>query len=100
MVLMGMDLPFAAIQRQIASGIDVIVHLGRLRDKSRKVLEIVEVLGYAEGEIQLQTLIQYQEKGEQKGNITGEWRNMHELVHRQKLEAAGYQKGRMDTDYY
>ncbi len=100
MVLMGMDLPLAAIQRQIASGIDVIVHLGRLRDKSRKVLEIVEVLGYAEGEIQLQTLIQYQEKGEQKGKITGEWRNMHELVHRQKLEAAGYQKGRMDTDHY
>ena len=36
----------------------------------------------------------------EKGKITGEWRNMHELVHRQKLEAAGYQKGRMDTDHY
>lgn len=46
MVLMGMDLPLPAIERQIASGLDIIVHLGRLRDKSRKVLEVTEVLGY------------------------------------------------------
>ena len=45
MVLMGMDIPLAAIRRQIASGIDIFVHLGRLRDKSRKVLKMVEVLG-------------------------------------------------------
>lgn len=51
MVLMGMDLPLAAIQRQIASGVDIIVHLGRLRDKSRKVLEVTEVLEYRDGEI-------------------------------------------------
>lgn len=44
MVLMGMDLPLGAVQRQIASGIDIIVHLGRLRDKSRKVLEVSEIL--------------------------------------------------------
>ena len=43
MVLMGMDLPLPAIQRQIASGLDIIVHLGRLRDKTRKVLEVTEV---------------------------------------------------------
>lgn len=46
MVLMGIDLPLPAIQRQIASGIDILIHLGRLRDKSRKVLKIMEVLGY------------------------------------------------------
>ena len=46
MVLMGMDLPLAAVRRQIASGVDVIVHLGRLRDKSRRVLEIVEIMGF------------------------------------------------------
>ena len=45
MVLMGMDLPIAAIRQQIASGIDLIVHLGRLPDKSRRVLEITEVCG-------------------------------------------------------
>ena len=44
MVLMGMDLPLSAIRNQIASGVDIIVHLGRIRDKSRKVLEITEVI--------------------------------------------------------
>ena len=56
MVLMGMDLPLPAIERQIASGLDIIVHLGRLRDKSRKVLEVTEVLGYWDGQIHLQTI--------------------------------------------
>ena len=51
MVLMGMELPLAAVRRQIASGVDIIVHLGRLRDKSRRVLEIVEILGFEDGEI-------------------------------------------------
>lgn len=50
-MLMGMDLPLGAVQRQIASGIDIIVHLGRLRDKSRKVLEVSEILDYQDGEI-------------------------------------------------
>lgn len=98
MVLMGMELPLPAIQRQIASGIDIIVHLGRLRDKSRKVLEVVEVLDYKDGEIKLQTLIQYQGMEEQDGMIIGEWRDVHELSHRQKLEASGYQKERMGID--
>lgn len=61
MVLMGMDLPLPAIQRQIASGLDIIVHLGRLRDKTRKVLEVTEVLGYWEEEIHLQTLYCFEE---------------------------------------
>lgn len=51
MVLMGMDLPLTAVRRQIASGVDLIVHLGRLRDGSRKVLEIVELTGMEQGEI-------------------------------------------------
>ena len=54
MMLMGIELPLIAIQQQIASALDVIIHLGRLRDKSRKVLEITEVLGYENGRIQLQ----------------------------------------------
>lgn len=90
MVLMGMELPLPAIQRQIASGIDVIVHLGRLRDKSRKVLEVTEVLGYQEGEILLRTLYKYEETGEKEGKIQGEWRKVHEITQRQKLLAAGY----------
>ncbi len=60
MVLMGMDLPLEAVQRQIVSGIDILVHLGRMRDKSRKVLEVTEVIGIEDGQILLQPLFAYQ----------------------------------------
>lgn len=90
MVLMGMDIPLAAIRRQIASGIDIIVHLGRLRDKSRKVLKMVEVLGYEEGEVKLQTLFEFQEREVLNGRIQGEWVKLHEIQNTEKLLAAGY----------
>lgn len=61
MVLMGMDLPLQAIRSQIASGIDLFVHLGRLRDKSRKVLAIAEVVGMEAGEIRLNELFRFVE---------------------------------------
>lgn len=70
MVLMGMDLPLSAIERQIASGLDIIVHLGRLRDKSRKVLEVTEVLGYWDGQIHLQTIYRYEEIRKEDENVT------------------------------
>ena len=89
MVLMGMELPLPAIRRQIASGIDVIVHLGRLRDRTRKVLEVAEVRDYREGEIRLAPLYSYEETGERDGKIQGIWRKDQELVHREKLLAAG-----------
>lgn len=90
MVLMGMELPLPAVQRQIASAIDIIVHLGRLRDKSRKVLQIVEVLGYENEEIQLQTLYEFQEREVVDGRIQGEWVKVHEIQKKEKLLAAGY----------
>ena len=90
MVLMGMEIPIAAVRRQIASAIDIIVHLGRLRDKSRKVLQIVEVTGYENGEIQLQTLYEFQERQEVEGRIQGEWVKVHEIQKKEKLLAAGY----------
>lgn len=97
MVLMGMNLPLPAIQRQIASGIDIIVHLGRLRDKSRKLLEVSEVLGYENGKICLQSLYKYEEEGEKAGKITGNWRKIHEITNDQKLKIAGYdQEGTCD----
>ena len=97
MVLMGMNLPLPAIQRQIASGIDIIVHLGRLRDKSRKLLEVSEVLGYEDGKICLQLLYKYEEEGEKKGKVTGNWRKIHEITNDQKLKMAGYdQEGTCD----
>ena len=81
MVLMGMDLPLTAIRRQIASGVDILIHLGRMRDRSRKLLEISEVCGYEDGEIKIQPLYQWQEE---KGLV-----KMEPLMHREKLERAG-----------
>ena len=89
MILMGMDIPLPAVQRQIAGGIDILVHLGRLRDKSRKVLEVMEVLGYEEGEIQLQSLYHFHETGFKEGKIEGEWVKGSVLTNRQKLLVSG-----------
>ena len=89
MVLMGMDLPLAAIRRQIASGLDIIVHLGRLRDKSRKLLEVSEITAYREGEIELSPLYRYEETGEKDGKIQGIWKKDHGLAHTEKLLASG-----------
>ena len=61
MTLMGVDLPLEAIRRQIASGVDILIHLGRMRDKTRKVLEIAEVCGFKANEIVTQTLYRWEE---------------------------------------
>lgn len=61
MTLMGADIPLAAVRSQIASAVDILVHLGRLRDRSRKVLEIVEVGDYMDGEIRLNPLFRFEE---------------------------------------
>ena len=90
MVLMGVDLPLSAVQRQIASAIDLVVHLGRLRDKSRKVLEISEVLAYEEGEIKVQSLYRFEETGRKDGKVQGRLKWVHELQKKEKLLAAGY----------
>lgn len=90
MILMGMEIPLDAIRQQIASGIDIIVHLGRLRDRTRKVLEIVEVLGYEKGEIRLKPLYQFKETGEDaRGRILGELEKKGELTYVEKLQSAG-----------
>lgn len=61
MTLMGVELPLEAIRRQIASGVDILIHLGRMRDKSRKVLEITEVCGFEDHEIRTRTLYRWKE---------------------------------------
>lgn len=92
MVLMAMDLPLEAVRRQIASGIDVIVHLGRLRDKTRKVLSITEIIGYKDGQIQTKDLYVFEETGEgQDGCVEGKLIRKEELQNRQKLLLAGIQ---------
>lgn len=92
MMLMGIELPFTAIQRQIASALDIIVHLGRLRDKSRKVLEIAEVTEYEQGNIQLRTLYTFREEGTENGKIQGRLMKVEELNYTEKLLAAGYKR--------
>ncbi|MCM1175830.1 MAG: CpaF family protein [Blautia sp.] len=90
MILMGVNLPLKAMKQQIASGIDIIIHLGRLRDKSRKVLEIAEVLGYEQEEIRLKTLYCFEEEGEDEdGRVLGTLRKKGELAYVEKLKAAG-----------
>lgn len=107
MVLMGMDLPVSAIRGQIASGIDILVHLGRMRDCSRKLLNVDEVDGIKDGEIQLHSIYQFIEQNEEKYNncngrkseisrqaekterVTGIWKQTGKLEHTDKLERAG-----------
>lgn len=91
LVLMGMDIPLPAIRSQIASAIDIVIQLGRLRDKSRKVLEIAEVIGIKDGDILVQPLYKFEEKGaDSTGKIIGELEATgNELVHKEKLIHAG-----------
>ncbi len=98
MLLMGMDVPLSAIQRQIASGIDILVHLGRLRDKTRKVLEIAEILGYDSGHgIRTSTLYAFEEDSQStRERVSGSLVRKGELSHVEKLEAAGF--GRQYAD--
>lgn len=90
MVLMGMELPLEAVRRQIASAVDVIIHLGRLRDGSRKVLEIAEVTGMREGLVELHTIYEFEEMvaGEEQ-EVAGRLRARAELLHQEKFLRAG-----------
>lgn len=106
MVLMAeAELPLPAVRSQIASAIDILVHVGRLRDKSRKVLEIAEVMGYENGEIKLEARYRFREKLEEGGagggtrqggdegqcaKVEGRLEKVGELVRREKLAAGGF----------
>ena len=91
MTLMGAkEMPLKAIRQQIASGIDIIVQLGRLRDKSRRVLEISEIDSFTDGEIMLNSLYHFEESGlDDDGRILGQLVKTGTLRHTQKLCAAG-----------
>ena len=95
MSLMGMgELPLTAVRGQIAAGIDIIVHLGRLRDRSRKVLEISEVEKELDGagRIRLNPLFRFvEDTNNSKEKIKGEWRKLGEIKNTEKLVAAGFE---------
>lgn len=81
MVIMGQEIPLAAVRQQIASGIDILVQLGRMKDKSRKVLEIVEIDGIEEGEICTNVIYR-------RNFSTGNLDKVGELKNKEKLSIA------------
>ena len=104
MVLMAADIPLEAVRSQISAAVDILIHLGRLRDKSRRVLMIAEIGGMENGEIKLNPLYQFkEEKGQEKRKqslrkggteislVNGNLEKVGELQNKEKLEAAGYQ---------
>lgn len=90
MVLMGIELPMEAVRRQIASAVDIIIHLGRLRDGSRKVTEICEVTGIENGQVQLMSLYEFEEQAEKgRKTVQGYLKKKAALQNKEKLKRAG-----------
>ncbi|CAH1217271.1 hypothetical protein PAECIP111892_04381 [Paenibacillus auburnensis] len=90
MVLSAADLPVAVVRQQIGSAIDIFVHLSRLRDRSRRVLEICEVIGIQDGEVVLNPLYEFRETGESDGRVDGALVACgNPLQHSGKLKMAG-----------
>ena len=91
LILMGIDMPVAAIRQQLTSAIDIIIHLGRLRDKTRRVLQIAEVVGVSRGEVKFNKLFEFAENAESNGRVLGELKATgNKLVNTQKMHFAGY----------
>ncbi|MDY4742913.1 MAG: CpaF family protein [Lachnospira sp.] len=91
MVLMGMEIPIEAVRQQISSAVDIIVHLGRIRDRSRKVVQIAEVGDCRDGGIMLTPLFKFVEEGESPdGKVLGRLIRQDTVLKRtHKLETAG-----------
>lgn len=90
MVLMGMEIPALAVRRQLASGIDLMIHLGRLRDRKRVIQEISEIDGCIDDEIVLNPIYCFQEQGTgKKGAVLGNWVKTGSLHHKEKLWQEG-----------
>lgn len=89
MVLMGLDIPLVAVKQQIASAVDVIIHLSRMHDGSRKVWKICEVVGMKNGEIRLNTLFEINDYHNALNNARGMFRKVNDLMNVDKLLRAG-----------
>ena len=90
MILMAVELPIHAIRRQIGSGVDIIVHLGRMRDRSRRVLEIAELRNSADGEIDVNPLFTFMETEDStKERVAGRLQKTGRLKNEEKLKNAG-----------
>ncbi|WP_322923135.1 CpaF family protein [Paenibacillus campi] len=95
MVLSGAELPIQVIRQQIRSAIDIFVHVARLRDRSRRVVEIAEVRGMIDGEVILNPLFVFEEQAERDSQIIGQLKPTGNLLlHTDKLRAAGLEEWR------
>jgi pilus assembly protein CpaF len=92
MTLMGCEMPLEAIRGQIASGIDILVHLSRMRDRTRKLISVTELTGYENGKYMLNELFRFQENGMCDEKVCGEWVRCGTLSDRQKLKIAGLEE--------
>jgi pilus assembly protein CpaF len=100
MVMSAAEMPVQVIRKQIASALDIVIHLSRFRDRSRRVTEICEVVGLEDGEIAIRPLFQFEEAGEEDGKVIGSLkRTAHKLQHTEKLMMAGIsiEHGREET---
>jgi pilus assembly protein CpaF len=92
MVLCGAVLPLEAIRQQIASAIDIMIHLSRLRDKTRKIIDISEITGYKNGQVLLNPIYVFEEEqSSSTHSVVGSLRatgNKLQNIH--KLKMAGY----------
>ncbi len=85
MVLMGSSLPLAAIRKQIAAGVNLVIQLGRLRDNSRRVIEIAEITGMKGEDIEMKPIYRLEEIGEERGG---------------KVEACLQKKGELKNELF
>ena len=89
MIMLSTQIPLNALRRQIVSGVDIIIQLGRLRDKSRHLLEIREVIDMKDGNISTNLLYTFNETGQLNGKIIGELVKVNDLYHKDKLYKSG-----------
>jgi pilus assembly protein CpaF len=95
MVLSGALLPLEVIRKQIAAALDIVVHLGRLRDGFRRVLEISEVIGCSDGEIELNPLYLHEDDGRSLGTLKATGNQLKNCF---KLRMAGMSAERKGDD--
>ena len=93
MVMLSTQIPLDALRRQIVAGVDIIIQLGRLRDGSRHLLEVREVIGMKGNEIDTNVLYAFVEANETDGRIMGDIVQFHDLYHKDKLHRLGIRYG-------
>ncbi len=85
---MGMELPLQAVQMQIVSGLDILIHLGRMKGGKRRLLEVSELLGCNKGQYELQTLYRFRQADE-GGETKDTWERAGELKNVKKRSMQG-----------